>query len=106
MPTPKLIATDQLSWEQEFFDELLPLVSDILDVVTWHNYPLGPGYGNDNLDADIMTASYHDSFIATAATAAKTVKGVSEDMEVWMGETGGAYNTGHNETSDAFIDAF
>lgn len=40
---PKVIVTDQLNWEPAFFEAFIPLVADVVDVITWHEYPLGPG---------------------------------------------------------------
>ena len=48
---PKIIVSDQLYWEQDFFDEFVPLVKDAVDVISWHDYPLGPGYNNPSLEA-------------------------------------------------------
>jgi len=104
---PKVIVTDQISWEQDFFNDLIPLIKTSADIITWHNYPLGPGYGNPNLDEHIMNPRYHHHFIETAGNATETVTDLGDGrMGVWMGETGGAYNSGHNETSNAFIYAF
>ena len=39
---PKIIVSDQLYWEQDFFDEFVPLVKDAVDVISWHDYPWVP----------------------------------------------------------------
>lgn len=106
---PKIIVSDQLYWEPDFFEEFIPLVKDAVDVISWHDYPLGAGYNNPSLEANIMDPAFHDTFIASAGTASGTVArlgGAESVLGTWMGETGGCYNSGHYNVSNAFMDAF
>lgn len=49
-----------------------------------HKTPIAERYGNDELDEDIMNASYHDAFIAHAENASATVSSLSGgNCEVW-----------------------
>ena len=52
-----------------------------------------------------MDPSFHDTFLASAQTASDTVRrlGGNASLGAWMGETGGAYNSGHNGSSNAFM---
>ena len=55
-----------------------------------------------------MDPSFHDTFLASAQTASDTVRrlGGNASLGAWMGETGGCYNSGHYNMSNAFMDAF
>lgn len=103
---PVLIGPDAISWDDEFMNGFLPLVKDILHAVSWHSYPLGPGYNNPSLDVNIMSPSKHDQFYRTAQRAVMLTAKLAPNTAVWMGETGGSYNSGHNGTSNTFIDGF
>ena len=63
---------------------------------------MDPAFVDDWLE----TAS--DAVNGIAAFAAASPEGAWPDgpPTIWMGETGGSYNSGHNGTSNAFIDAF
>eukprot|EP01061_Rhynchopus_euleeides_P021982 TRINITY_DN35863_c0_g1_i1.p1 TRINITY_DN35863_c0_g1~~TRINITY_DN35863_c0_g1_i1.p1 ORF type:complete len:490 (+),score=182.43 TRINITY_DN35863_c0_g1_i1:668-2137(+) len=107
LPLPKIIAPDEIRWDDSFFGELIPLVSDFVYAVTWHSYPLGAGYDNPNLNKHVMDPSQHDSWMRTASDAANlTHRLTGGKMKVWMGESGGAYDSGHNGTSNRFLYAF
>eukprot|EP01060_Flectonema_neradi_P027187 TRINITY_DN36817_c0_g1_i1.p1 TRINITY_DN36817_c0_g1~~TRINITY_DN36817_c0_g1_i1.p1 ORF type:complete len:478 (+),score=64.31 TRINITY_DN36817_c0_g1_i1:52-1485(+) len=104
---PKIIAPDEITWNDGFFRELIPLVKDIVHAVTWHQYPLGEGYNNPNLNSNIMSPVQHERWFHLAATASATTANVSDGkLQVWMGESGGCANGAHNGTSNRFMDAF
>ncbi|KAL6345657.1 hypothetical protein AAG906_017393 [Vitis piasezkii] len=89
------------SWYTEFIDKTLKS----LQVVTHHIYNLGPGV-DDHLIDKILDPSYLDggskpfqdlqSILQTSATSATA----------WVGEAGGAYNSGHNLVTNAFAFSF
>ena len=107
LTVPKIIAPDEIQWNNEFFSELIPLVKDIVHAVTWHDYPLGAGYQNPDLNKKVMDPKQHTSWFGTAAEATQTTKKASNgEVQVWMGESGGCYNSGHNGTSNRYMDAF
>ena len=54
---PRIIATDQVGWEPEFFETFVGLVGGVVDVISWHEYPLGPGYNNPDLDKNMVSIS-------------------------------------------------
>ena len=51
---PRIIATDQIGWGPDFFETFVGLVGGVVDVITWHEYPLSPGYNNPALDKNIV----------------------------------------------------
>jgi len=63
-----------------------------------------------------MDPAFVDGWLSTAADAVAGVNAFAAASPegswpdgppgVWMGETGGSYNSGHNDTSNAFINAF
>eukprot|EP01060_Flectonema_neradi_P009029 TRINITY_DN1645_c0_g1_i1.p1 TRINITY_DN1645_c0_g1~~TRINITY_DN1645_c0_g1_i1.p1 ORF type:complete len:479 (+),score=92.04 TRINITY_DN1645_c0_g1_i1:60-1496(+) len=107
LTVPKIIAPDEIHWDNEFFSELIPLVEGIVHAVTWHEYPLGEGYQNPSLNSKVMDPNQHNGWFNTASMSAKTTANVSSGkMQAWMGESGGCSNSGHNGTSNRFMDAF
>ena len=107
LPRPKIIAPDEIHWDTAFFSELIPLVSDIVHAVTWHEYPLGEGYQNPMLDIHVMDPTQHDGWFKTAQEAHQVTANLTGGkMRSWMGESGGAANSGHNGTSNRFMYAF
>jgi len=102
--TPKLLGPDFTHFPP-IFNVFVKLTRDILDAFTWHAYPLG-GSGND-VDSKIMDPSRQDAFAEEARRLRTAVDELAgPDVKLWMGETGGSYNSGRNGTGNAFIDAF
>ena len=101
----RILGPDMTNWDRNFFKTFLPLVHDIIWGVTWHSYPLGPGYNNPDLDKKVLSPSSLDSFTQEASQAADQVRQFA-GLQLVMGEIGGAYNSGHNNTNNRFIDAF
>jgi hypothetical protein len=94
LPVPKLMGTDDISLNLGFFKAFLPQVP-FLHAITWHAYPLGPGYGNPELDAKVMNATQHLEFFDLAKQGAAMMHDTgTPNTEIWMGETGGCYNSG------------
>ena len=104
---PKIVAPDEKGFPEGFFAELIPLVKDVVHAVSWHNYPLGESYQNPKLEGNVMSPRQHDAWIGVARNASVLARNVSSGaVGVWMGESGGAANSGHNGTSNRFLYAF
>lgn len=114
LPYPFIVATDAVSGEPTLPADLLPLVEDFLYAYSWHSYPLGPGvdctgYGGENntsVDAQIMDPAGMDAFIAEAAGIDAVTRRATRPIQAWMGETGGAYDSGCNGSTNAFMSGF
>lgn len=82
-----------------------------LDVLTYHAYPLGPAYGAPGLlermlgyrpaGAEAAMGAAVGSAGAAAREAGRRVR-----ASVWVGEAGGAYNSGHAQLSGSLANSF
>ena len=114
LPYPFIVATDAVSGEPTLPANLLPLVEDFLYAYSWHSYPLGPGvdctgYKGENntaVDDQIMDPAGMDAFIAEAAGINAVTRRSGRPIQAWMGETGGAYDSGCNGSTNAFMSGF
>ena len=101
--TWKIFGTDtamDIGWTKEFFS----YGSDLVDIFTWHEYPLGSG-GSSDVDAKVMDPKLTEKIIHRAETY-KRKDALPKGIELWMGETGGAYGSGRNEVTNRFMSAF
>ncbi|OMP04195.1 Glycoside hydrolase, family 79 [Corchorus olitorius] len=102
---PKVIGPGGF-YEEEWFNTFLETTGpDVLDGVTHHIYNLGPG--NDPNLINTIQDPYHLNQIA------QTFKDVSNAVDkfapwagAWVGESGGAYNSGGKDVSRTFADGF
>mmetsp|Transcript_16017 Transcript_16017/g.26864 ORF Transcript_16017/g.26864 Transcript_16017/m.26864 type:complete len:565 (-) Transcript_16017:183-1877(-) len=111
---PFLIATDSKDPDPDFFSSFVPLVESFLHAASWHSYPLqagvycsGPGAANNSaVDDIIMDPSGMDDFIKNAGEMSRAVQQASPSVQTWMGETGGAYDSGCSGSTNAFMSGF
>ena len=110
-----LHATDYSGYNQTFLDEFIPLAEPYLKSLNWHNYPLGAGVGcsgptnpenNTDIDKRIMSASGMDSFFDKADAVISTLSFHGSKLAAWVGEMGGAYNSGCLGSTNSFMSAF
>ncbi|OMO65700.1 Glycoside hydrolase, family 79 [Corchorus capsularis] len=102
---PKVIGPGGF-YEEEWFNTFLKTTGpDVLHGVTHHIYNLGPG--NDPNLINTIQDPYHLNQIA------QTFKDVSNAVDkftpwagAWVGESGGAYNSGGKDVSRTFADGF
>ena len=105
---PKVIAYDT-SYDDAFVRALLN-ATDSIDILTTHAYVLGAGAHPDAVFQHAMSAKALDAqdeeYRKTAAAIA-SVRGAAARRPVpWVGEAGGAYNSGAPSVTDAFVSAF
>ncbi|VFQ67377.1 unnamed protein product [Cuscuta campestris] len=89
-------------WYKEFIEE----AQESLDVVTHHIYSLGPA-NDEHLVEKILNASYLDQQIRTFRQLQHILKSSSAtSARAWVGEAGGAYNSGRDRVTNAFVFSF
>ncbi|KAJ1389826.1 Glycoside hydrolase, family 79 [Sesbania bispinosa] len=91
---------------KEWFDSFLQnLGPGVLDGVTHHIYNLGAGVDRDLINK--VQDSYYLSQIAqTFKDVAEAVKEFNPCAGPWVGESGGAYNSGGKDVSHTFVNGF
>ncbi|KAK1276809.1 Heparanase-like protein 3 [Acorus gramineus] len=81
--------------------------SGSLDVITHHIYNLGPGSSSSgDLIGKILSPSYLDGEAATFRNLQSLLQSAGTKTTAWVGEAGGAYNSGHNLVTNAFVFSF
>ncbi|OAY53643.1 heparanase-like protein 3 [Manihot esculenta] len=89
------------NWFKEFIDK----TPKSLQVVTQHIYNLGPGV-DDHLMDKILDPAYLDHVSQTFSSLREILKSSGTQAVAWVGEAGGAYNSGHNQVTNAFVSSF
>uniref|UniRef100_A0A1J3CN25 Heparanase-like protein 1 n=1 Tax=Noccaea caerulescens TaxID=107243 RepID=A0A1J3CN25_NOCCA len=102
---PSLIAPGGF-YEQQWYTKLLQISGPgVVDIVTHHIYNLGSG-NDPQLVKKIMDPSYLSKVSETFKDVNKTIQEHGPWASPWVGESGGAYNSGGRHVSDTFIDSF
>ncbi|KAG0504341.1 hypothetical protein KC19_N040900 [Ceratodon purpureus] len=102
---PLLVAPDGFfnpQWFTVFLNDSGP---GIVDVVTRHIYNLGPGVSTDLVDK-ILNTSYLDNELGHFRAVREILQTTAPWASSWVGEAGGAYNSGHHLVTDAFVFSF
>jgi heparanase 1 len=93
-------------YEQQWYTKLLEISGpSVVDVVTHHIYNLGSG-NDPALVKKIMDPSYLSQVSKTFKDVNQTIQEHGPWASPWVGESGGAYNSGGRHVSDTFIDSF
>lgn len=102
---PLLIGPDAMIDVQWVGDFLAAVGNDTLDAFTYHLY-LGAG-SDPALMTDILTPQFlYDKGQSRALKMVDAVRSRLPRTPLWMGEAGGAYNSGQNTTTNAFVSGF
>jgi heparanase 1 len=118
---PMLIGPDSSgfsdSWWYPQFLGNLSLQSTELDAITWHLYFLGSGNSSD-VPQEALNSTYLNQLApkcqkhhATLETYARESGAVDDEVpapmpQFWLGEGGGAYNSGQDGTTNTFLSTF
>jgi len=102
---PLVIAPDgffDYGWYSTFLKATGP---GVIDFVTRHIYNLGPGVSTD-LVQKILDPRVLDNEANNFASVNNLLQNVAPTTGAWVGESGGAYNSGHHLVTDAFVFSF
>ncbi|XP_027183359.1 heparanase-like protein 3 [Coffea eugenioides] len=88
-------------WFSQFINE----ASNSLQAVTHHIYNLGPG-SDDHLVDKILDPSYLDGGSQPFRDLQRVLKTSGASTKAWVGEAGGAYNSGRNLVTNTFAFSF
>ncbi|KAG4133565.1 hypothetical protein ERO13_D08G101000v2 [Gossypium hirsutum] len=100
-----LIITPGGFYDSDWFTEYIDKTNKSLDVVTHHIYNLGPGV-DDHLVGKILDPSVLEGVSGTFSGLHNIIKNSTTSAAAWVGEAGGAYNSGHNLVTNAFVFSF
>ncbi|KAK3043769.1 hypothetical protein RJ639_001965 [Escallonia herrerae] len=92
-------------FDANWFTQLVDKTPNSLQVVTHHIYNLGPGVDTHLVDK-ILDPSYLDGGSQPFRDLQGILKNSGTSTVAWVGESGGAYNSGHNLVTNAFVFSF
>ena len=103
---PKVVVPDT-TWMNDWFGSFLSLLDPSLkpDIVTHHLYSLGAG-SDPNVWTKTIDASYLDKIYDLAEEVQTVVNKASPASSIWLGEAGGAYNSGRDNVTNSFNSGF
>ncbi|XP_078437851.1 heparanase-like protein 3 [Wolffia australiana] len=90
----------EAQWFTDFINNTKP---NFVDAVTHHIYNLGPGV-DDHLVSKILNPSFLDGEAAVFGKLRSVLKG--SGASAWVGEAGGAWNSGRDRVTNAFVFGF
>ncbi|KAL4592335.1 hypothetical protein LXL04_005326 [Taraxacum kok-saghyz] len=92
-------------FDQIWFNEYITKSNNSLQVVTQHIYNLGPGV-DTHLIKRILDPWYLDRGIQLFKDVQNILKGSGSRTVAWVGEGGGAWNSGRNHVTNSFVFSF
>ncbi|KAI0501492.1 hypothetical protein KFK09_016437 [Dendrobium nobile] len=102
---PKILAPGGF-FDQAWFNKMLQITGpDVVNGVTHHIYNLGGGDDKGILQK-ILDPYYLDYIVQTFKNVALTIRNFGPWSSSWVGEAGGAYNSGAKGVSNTFVNSF
>ncbi|CAK9188202.1 unnamed protein product [Ilex paraguariensis] len=92
-------------FDANWFQQFVKQTNNSLQAITHHIYNLGPGV-DDHLIDKILDPSYLDGGSQPFSNLQSILKSLGTSTTAWVGEAGGAYNSGHNLVTNAFVFSF
>ncbi|KAL3532271.1 hypothetical protein ACH5RR_005792 [Cinchona calisaya] len=92
-------------FDVNWFTNFIHKTNNTVNVLTHHIYNLGPGV-DEHLVEKILDPSYLDGEADTFSKLKDVLKNSGTSASAWVGEAGGAYNSGRNHVSNAFVYSF
>ncbi|KAL5559754.1 hypothetical protein UlMin_035965 [Ulmus minor] len=92
-------------FDANWFTNFIDKSPNSLQVVTHHIYNLGAGNDQHLIDR-ILDPSLLSSVSDTFKNLQKILKNSGSSAVAWVGEAGGAHNSGQNRVSNAFVSSF
>ncbi|CAJ1944157.1 unnamed protein product [Sphenostylis stenocarpa] len=93
-------------YNKEWFDKLLQVTGPgIVNVLTHHVYNLGPG-SDEHLDMKILDPQRLSNVEPIFSDLSETIQKYGHWSSAWVGEAGGAFNSGGRQVSDTFVNSF
>lgn len=92
-------------FDEAWFKEFLTKTGNSVDVTTHHIYNLGPGVDPHVID-NILNPSSLNNTVSTFHKLQSIIKSSPTTTVAWVGEAGGAYNSGRDHVSNAFVYSF
>ncbi|KAK0571853.1 hypothetical protein LWI29_022639 [Acer saccharum] len=92
-------------FDENWFSEFIDKTPESLQVVSHHIYNLGPGV-DDHLIDKILNPSYLTSGSQPFSGLQRILQNSASSAVSWVGEAGGAYNSGRNLVTNAFVFSF
>lgn len=89
-------------WFKQFLQASGP---STVNALTHHIYNLGPG-SDINLINKILSPEYLNQISDTFQNLSRTIQANGPWASAWVGEAGGAYNSGGDHVSNSFINSF
>ncbi|KAJ1258272.1 hypothetical protein BS78_10G062400 [Paspalum vaginatum] len=105
-PSKPLVLAPGGFFDPAWFTQLIVRTRpNLLNVITHHIYNLGPGR-DTHLIEKILDPSTLDGMISTFSNLQGILKSAGTSAVAWVGEAGGAYNSGRHLVTDAFVFSF
>ncbi|XP_020591176.1 heparanase-like protein 2 [Phalaenopsis equestris] len=102
---PKILAPGGF-YDQAWFNKMLQTSGpDVVNGVTHHIYNLGGG-DDKGIIQKILDPYYLYYIVQTFKNVALTIKNFGPWSSSWVGEAGGAYNSGAKDVSNTFVNSF
>ncbi|XP_057949309.1 heparanase-like protein 2 [Malania oleifera] len=93
-------------YDEKWFSTFLEVTGpNVVDGVTHHTYNLGAGV-DPTLINKVQDPYFLDQVAQTYKDVSTTIKWFGPWSEAWIGEAGGAYNSGGRYVSHTFVDGF